>query len=294
MFISPALEKKHAVTMIRLSIKPSQVERLQVGTKPRRREWTTTIEFIKRQPGCRYVLLGQELEQPGKALIIVGWDNTTTPPPRFRPASSVDDGPVLPALQPHLTGPPQLLTLWHAYDRATERFLGTRPGPFQSPGLPQRGGVAELMMLRGPVGVVKACLSDIMKSIDALQYVRLEASEGVGMPASKYSFRGGTPFIVEDDVDRQTGPGAPGDEQDGAGTFAFRVNWKSQHQREEFQDPSIPDKYLSAIEREAFGETWWEDRVAACLRRLTEEHGVQMSSWDYQAYILVAENGTGL
>src|SRR5690242_159067 len=58
---SPApLERKHAITFVRLSIKPLHVERLDFTAKPLAVDWAATVERIESQSGWADVCLGYE------------------------------------------------------------------------------------------------------------------------------------------------------------------------------------------------------------------------------------------
>lgn len=285
----PPLVKKHAITIVRLSIELSQVDRLHVDSHPRAPEWTATVDLIKQQPGWRFVFLGQEPEKPAKAVILIGWLDETAPSPRFSPGQNANDGPpVLPDLQPHLTGPPEIVTLWHAENRAPRALAATMgsahlrlPGP---PGR-HRGGISELVRLQGPIDAIKAGIAEIMKNLDTLQWLRAMHKEG--NTSGRYSFLGGTPFILEEGPAGQITTGATEGKGGGDGTFAIVFTWASERYREEFKDPETPNGERPSAAR---NPRFWEDWIATPLRRLAEEHGVKISSWDYFADRSVANN----
>lgn len=286
---SPPLGKKHAITIVRLSIESSQVDRLHADRLPRAPEWTATVDLIKQQPGWRFVFLGEEPEKPNKAVILIGWLDETAPSPRFSPGQNANDGPpVLPDLQPHLTGPPEIVTLWHTKDRAPRALAATmNSAHLRSPGPPGRhhGGVAELVRLQGPVDAIRAGIAEIMDNLGTLQFARSLHNEG--NTSGRYSFLGGTPFILDDGPAGQITTGATEGKRGENGTFAFVFIWASKQYREEFKDPEIPNGERPSGAR---NPRFWEDWIATPFRRLAEEHGVKISSWDYFADRSVANN----
>ncbi|KAL2203253.1 hypothetical protein CC79DRAFT_1390610 [Sarocladium strictum] len=286
---SPPLGKKHAITIIRLSIDPSQVDRLQVDSKPRAPEWTATVDLIKQQPGWRFVFLGEEPEKPAKAVVLIGWLDETTPSSRFRPGQNANDGLlVLPDLQPHLTSPPEIVTLWHAKNRAPRSLTANMNcAHLRVPGPPGRhhGGVSELVRLQGPVDAIRAGIAEIMKNLDILQFARSLHNEG--NTSGRYSFLGGTPFVLEEGPAGQITAGTTEGKGGGDGTFAIVFLWASKQYREEFKDPEIPNGERPSGAR---NPRFWEDWIATPLRRLAEEHGVEISSWDYFADRSLANN----
>lgn len=288
---SLALGKKHAITIVRISIETSQVDRLRVDSKPRAPVWAATVDLIKQQPGWRFVFLGEEPEQPAKAVILIGWLDEIAPSPRFSPGRNVRAGPpVLPDLQPHLTGPPEIVTLWHARDKETRALTATMgsahlrvPGP-PPPGC-HHGGFAELVRLQGPVDAVRAAIAEIMKSLETLQQARAMHNEG--NTSGRYSFLGGLPFILEDGPADQILTRAAKRKGGESGAFAFVFRWASKQFREEFKDPETPNGERPSA---ANNPRFWEDWIATPLRRLAEEHGVKISSWDYFADRSMANN----
>jgi hypothetical protein len=155
------------------------------------------------------------------------------------------------------------------------------------PGLPGRyyGGVAELVRLQGPVDAIRAAIAEIMKSLGTLQFARTLHKEG--NTSGRYSFMGGRPFILEDDPAGQIATAATEGKGEGNGTFAFVFIWASKQYREEFKDPEVPNGERPSGAR---NPRFWEDWIATPLRRLAEEHGVKISSWDYFADRSVANN----
>lgn len=286
------LEKKHAITIVRLSIKPSHVERLDVTAKPLAVDWAATVERIESQSGWANVCLGYEAERFDKPLIVIIWKNNTVPAPFFRSGSSLDGSTILRRLRRFFSSPPEVITLWHARDQAsralvtTPSFTGQRGG---GPGHP--GGMAEFIRLQGPSNILKAAIAEIQNNIAMFKWIR--DNPHMDNDARYYTFNGGPALILEDDQDYRNSIEG-GERTDDAGEdmakFGYVLFWASKVDRAEFRNPAVSDESFETDSAQRYGATFWDERIAQPLRRLVDEHGVHMSSWDYYADIWVASN----
>ncbi|KAL2213510.1 hypothetical protein CC79DRAFT_49091 [Sarocladium strictum] len=285
---SPApLERKHAITFVRLSIKPLHVERLDVTAKPLAVDWAATVERIESQSGWAGVCLGYEAERPDKPLIVIIWKNNTEHAPFFRSGSSLDGSTILRRLRRFCSRPPEVITLWHACyqagrDMATIPWASGQRGG--EPGHP--GGMAELIRLQGPRNALKAAIAEIQTNIAAFKWARVNPF--MDNDARYYVFDGGSPFILEDEDDQVHQSSAEDgehtdDTSEDIAKFGYVLFWASKLDRDKFRNPAIPHESSVIDSIQGYGGTCWEEMIAKLLRRLVDEHGVHMSSWDYYA-----------
>jgi hypothetical protein len=197
------LEKRHAITIVRLSIKPPHVERLDDTNKPLPVDWAATVERIESQSGWADVFLGYEAERPDKPFIFIIWQDNTDPAPYSRSGSSLDASTILRRLRRFCSSTPEVITLWHDRDNAGKDMATTTISHRQRGGGSRHpGGMAEFIRLQGARNILKAAIAEIQDNVAMFHWVRYHPH--MDNLAREYTFNGGPAFILEEDQDYQS------------------------------------------------------------------------------------------